>query len=133
MKELNEKVNLLKISYFSHLLVSALIITINIFYEKSITVLMDLLSRIFFYIFISFHILLAIFQTIFLAVISGREKYKVFLLLLKILIGISLATLSLSLAMAYFYYITNRNYPLFYRDCPFNYHLSDINIMFIVQ
>ena len=91
---------------------------------------MELSSKIIFYIYISFLSIIGILQIFFLAIILYRETYKIFSILLKILIFQILIAVTTALAITIFYYITNKNYPQFYRDCPFNFDLSDINSIF---
>lgn len=125
--ELNKSSNQLKISYFFNMLISALVIILNIFYEENISILMELPSNIVFYIFIIIYSLTVISQIIFLVLISERTSHKLFSMLLKISFIYLIISLSISITLFYFYYKTCNNYQNFYEDCPFNYDLSDIN------
>ena len=126
MLELNQRSNQLKIAYFFNLLISALTIILNTFYEESISILMDLVSQTIFYLFIIITSFISISQILFLALISERLTHKLFYILVRILIIYLCVSLITSIPLSVFYYTTNNNYPNFYMDCPFNYHLSDI-------
>ena len=128
MNEITKFSNRIKISYFSYIFILVLIIILNTFYQENISILMNLPSTIIFYIFISLQSLIGVSQIIFF-VISNRETYKLFSLLLKIIFVLAIISLLITLSITYFYYITNKNYPIFYRDCPFNFNLSDIDKM----
>ena len=83
MNEITKFSNRIKISYFSYIFILVLIIILNTFYQENISILMNLPSTIIFYIFISLQSLIGVSQIIFF-VISSRETYKLFSLLLKI-------------------------------------------------
>ena len=127
--EITKYSNKIKISYFSYFLILVLIILLNIFYQENISVLMESSSSLIFYIFIFLQCLNGISQIIFLILILDREANKIFSLLSKIILVLAIISFSITLAITYFYYITNKNYLIFYRDCPFNYKISDINNM----
>lgn len=131
MTELFKKSNLLKILYFSHFLVSALMIVINICYEESIIYLLDgLLANIIFYIFLSFQSIIGILRIIFLIITSSRQKYKIYSILIKILIFLFILSLSTSLSISILYININKNNILIHKDCLQNVNDSDINNIF---
>ena len=127
--ELNFQINLLKISYLFNFLLLGILLIFNLVYIKSIIWKSSKLNRDFSILIIIFFI--PIFSPlIFFIIIIFKKTYKIFFLLLKIGFITTILSIGIAIGILIIYIFIIEEYPLFYRNCPFNYDLSDLEIIF---
>lgn len=127
--ELNFSIKLLKSSYIFQFILLIMIIIFNILYKNTIIWMGSFLS-IRFNILIIILGLISLFPIIFLIITSFKKTYKAFFTLLKISSAITFGNIGIVIGIIILYFYTDNNYPIFYRNCPFNYKLSDIEVLF---
>ena len=128
--ELKFRINLLRGSYFFHFFIFAIIIFCNLTYKSNIIWITSLLN-ILFYISLLVLLFIAIASIVFLIIVFIKTTYKVFFILLKISSGLTIISLIIAICLIIIFIFNNKNYPTFYRNCPFNYNLLDIEKYFI--
>ena len=127
--DLNFRINLLKISYLIQIVFLIIILMINIFYKRDIIWINSLLNTCFLILMIILF-LLTIHTVASLIITFIKETYKIFAYLLKITIIFIIISFIYVIGSIILFYFTNKSYPSFYRNCPFNYNISDAENLF---
>lgn len=127
--ELKFRLNLLKISYLFHFILLIIIILFNYFYKNNI-IWIDYTLNSIFIAFIIILLLIAISPIIFFIILFIKNNYCIIFFFLKIGIGITILSIIIAIGIIILFYYININYPIFYKNCPFNYELSDIEKIF---
>ena len=127
--DLNFQIKLLKISYLFQFLILTIIIIFYVSYKKDI-IWTSLLLDIFFLILIIILILIAAYPLFFLVITYIKTTYNIFSYLLKLTILFTFISIITVMASIIIFYFINKSYPRFYRNCPFNYNIFDIENKF---
>ena len=127
--DLNFRINLLKISYLFQITLLIIILLFNIFYKNSIIWLKSL-QNLLYTILLLILFIIAIAPIVLFIIVYLRKTFNIFFRLLKISLGLTLISLIISIGIIIFQIIANKNYPIFYKYCPFNYNLYDIELVF---
>ena len=102
---------------------------INAFYGRDIIWINSLLNTCYLVLMIIL-ILLTIHPVASLIITFFKETYKIFAYLLKITIILIIILFIYVIGSIILFYLINKSYPSFYRNCPFNYNISEVENLF---
>ena len=127
--ELKKNINILRISFISQIILLIIIIILSAYYKYNIDWMSEI-SLIFF--FILFYCLIAMIAppVIFFIIIFFKKNYNIFFKILKITISLFIIRIIITIEFLVIFIITNNNFDLFYKYCPFNFKESDITRIF---
>ena len=126
---LNFNINLLKISYLFHFVLLGIIIMFNLFYKKSI-IWISSSQNMLFLIFIFLLFIPMASPIIFLIITFINKTYKTFFGLLKVGFIITFFSILIAIGILIVFSFIIKDYSLFYKNCPFNFDLYDIQVIF---
>ena len=75
--------------------------------------------------------LISIASILFLIIVFIKKTYNDFFTLLKISSGLTIISLIIAFCLIIIFFFNYKDYPTFYRNCPFNYNSLDIEKKFI--
>ena len=127
--ELKFHINLLKISYIFHFILLILIIFFNVLYKINIIWITSILNNLFL-VCIIILVLVAISPIILFIILFIKNTYKIIFSFLKISLGLTFISIMISIGIIIIFYNINISYHAFYKNCPFNFDSSDIEIIF---